>query len=780
MDGVRPAFVSAAVDGSSLTLTYGEALDGGSRPVSGDFTVQVEGSGRSVSGVSVSGSVVTLTLNPAVEHGDTGIRVSYTADTNPIQDAAGNEAEALSRVTATNDTPDRTLPAVSSLAISSNPGSDQTYAAGDEIEVTVTFNETVVVTGTPQLRLELGGGRRTADYGGGSGTAALVFGYEVADGNEDTDGVSIEANRLTLNGGTIRDGSNNNAVLDHGAVTPQAGHKVDGVRPTFVSAAVDGSSLTLTYGEVLDGGSRPVSGDFTVQVEGSGRSVSGVSVSGSVVTLTLNPAVEHGDTGIRVSYTPDTNPIRDAAGNEADRLSNVPVTNETPDTTSPTVSKLEITSDPGTDRTYAAGDEIRVTVTFSETVEVEGTPQLRLRVGTRNRTASYLRGTDTAALVFAYEVADGDEDTDGVSVEAGRITLNGRTIRDGSNNNAVLDHGAVTPQAGHKVDGVRPTFVSAAVDGSSLTLTYGEVLDGGSRPVSGDFTVQVGVRDSAGERLHGNGGRHISNCQRRCFERECGATDRRPGRGARGDGDAGELHTGHQPDPGRGAGNEAEALSRVTATNDTPDRTLPAVSSLAISSNPGSDQTYAAGDEIEVTVTFNETVVVTGTPRLRLRIGTRNRTAGYLRGTDTAALVFAYEVADGDEDTDGVGVEAGRIALNGGTIKDEADNDAVLDHEAGAPQAGHKVDGVQPAFLSAAVDGASLTLTYGEALDEGSRPAPGDFTVQVDGSGRNVSGVSISGRVVTLTLNPAVEHGDTGIRVSYTAGDQPDSGRGGQ
>ena len=203
-------------------------------------------------------------------------------------------------------------------------------------------------------------------------------------------------------------------------------------------------------------------------------------------------------------------------------------------------------------------------------------------------------------------------------------------------------------------------------------------------------------------------------------------------------------------------------------TNETPDTTPPEVESLAISSNPGSDQTYAAGDEIEVTVTFNETVEVEGTPQLRLRVGTRTRTAGYLRGTDTAALVFAYEVADGDEDTDGVSIEVGRIALNRGTIEDEAENAAELDHEALATQAGHKVDGVRPSFLSAAVDGASLTLTYGEALDGGSRPASGDFTVEVDGAGRSVTGVSVSGSVVTLTLNPAVEHGDTGIRVSYT------------
>ena len=106
--GSGRSFLSAAVDGASLTLTYGEGLDEGSRPASGDFTVEVDGSGRSVSGVSISGSVVTLTLNPAVEHGDTGIRVSYTVPTgagaNPIQDAVGNDARGLSNQLVTNTT----------------------------------------------------------------------------------------------------------------------------------------------------------------------------------------------------------------------------------------------------------------------------------------------------------------------------------------------------------------------------------------------------------------------------------------------------------------------------------------------------------------------------------------------------------------------------------------------------------------------------------------------------------------------------------------------------
>ena len=319
---------------------------------------------RTVTRVKVSGSTVTLTLDSGAEHEEAGIQLSYTPGTNPIRDVPGNQAEALSRQSVRNDTPDTTQPEVSSLAIISNPGSDRTYAAGDEIQVTVTFSETVEVEGTPQLRLRVGSRTRTAGYERGADTAALVFGYEVADGDEDTDGVSIQANRLTLNGGTIKDEGDNPAELAHEAVAAQAGHQVDGVRPSFLSAAVDGSSLTLTYGEGLDGGSRPASGDFTVEVDGSGRSVSGVSVSGSLVTLFLNPAVEHGDRGIRVSYTVPTgvgaNPIRDEVGNQARGLSNRSVTNTTgapntaPEITSP--SSFDVPENQAMVRRLAARD----------------------------------------------------------------------------------------------------------------------------------------------------------------------------------------------------------------------------------------------------------------------------------------------------------------------------------------------------------------------------------------------------------------------------------------
>ena len=110
---------------------------------------------------------------------------------------------------------------------------------------------------------------------------------------------------------------------------------VDVVNPALSSASVNGATLTLTYGEALDPNSRPAASDFTVSGGNSARTVSNVAVSGRAVALTLNPAVEHGEKGIAVSYRPGTNSIQDAAGNDAAELSNEPVTNNTVGTPPP-------------------------------------------------------------------------------------------------------------------------------------------------------------------------------------------------------------------------------------------------------------------------------------------------------------------------------------------------------------------------------------------------------------------------------------------------------------
>ncbi len=74
---------------------------------------------------------------------------------------------------------------------------------------------------------------------------------------------------------------------------------------------------------------------------------------------------------------------------------------------------------------------------------------------------------------------------------------------------------------------------------------------------------------------------------------------------------------------------------------------------------------------------------------------------------------------------------------------------------------------VPPELSGASVDGATLTLTFNEALDEDSKPATTAFTVTVGGNVRAVDYVDVIGGAVTLTLASAVTSQDT-VTVNYT------------
>src|SRR5207248_225610 len=73
----------------------------------------------------------------------------------------------------------------------------------------------------------------------------------------------------------------------------------------------------------------------------------------------------------------------------------------------------------------------------------------------------------------------------------------------------------------------------------------------------------------------------------------------------------------------------------------------------------------------------NRNVTVTGSPSIGLTIGATARSATYVSGSGTTALLFRYTIASGENDTDGIAV-APAITLNGGTIKDASGNGALL------------------------------------------------------------------------------------------------------
>ena len=117
-----------------------------------------------------------------------------------------------------------TAPTISTVAITSSPGSDNTYATGDIITVSLTFSEAVTVDttgGTPYVRLNIGVYNKYAYYSGdGSSAVVQPFSYTVEPLLRDSNGVSLTANSLRLNGGTIQATDDSaNATLTHSAMS---------------------------------------------------------------------------------------------------------------------------------------------------------------------------------------------------------------------------------------------------------------------------------------------------------------------------------------------------------------------------------------------------------------------------------------------------------------------------------------------------------------------------------------------------------------------------------
>ena len=155
----------------------------------------------------------------------------------------------------------------------------------------------------------------------------------------------------------------------------------------------------------------------------------------------------------------------------------------------------------------------------------------------------------------------------------------------------------------------------------------------------------------------------------------------------------------------------------------------PMVTDVDVTSTPAAlTDTYGTGEMIQFTVTFDQSVTVTGTPEFEFCLGTTStmscdvgtttparRRAALSSGTGTTALVFGYTVVVGDVDDDGIwiGDQSRTIKLEtGDTIQGTVGGlDAVLTHEEKGALSGHKVNG---AAANTAPTAANNTVTTAE------------------------------------------------------------------
>ena len=289
------------------------------------------------------------------------------------------------------------------------------------------------------------------------------------------------------------------------------------------------------------------------------------------------------------------------------------------------VRELTIGSSPGPDSTYSLGDRISVTVQFDAAVEVTGTPVLEIDVGgTARRAAMWAHGG--SRLHFGYTVRAADNDPNGISIKARAIKLAGGSIDapDGTAATLSLRGHTITNAPEHRVDGTGawpPSIVSVSVtsnpgvdgvysggDTIEITVEFDEQVF-----VEGLPTIRVDVGSDSREAPYrgGSGSERLTFTSRVWDGNLAAGGIVLPGSGLAGgagitDADGNIAQTDYEA-PGR------QPRHRVDGVG-------PQVVGLSLVSTPPSGGVYGEGDMIDVEVTFNEDVYLTG-PGATMPIG---------------------------------------------------------------------------------------------------------------------------------------------------------------
>ena len=363
------------------------------------------------------------------------------------------------------------------------------------------------------------------------------------------------------------------------------------------------------------------------------------------------------------------------------------------------VEKVEFTSSPAQAGMYATGEVIEATATLSEAVTIDGpAPALALQIGDNEREMEYAAPASSATeWVFRYTVTAGDRDDDGVSIEHNE--LQGYADADLSHRGIDNDrerHVNAAPRIVSRQVSSRPVAPNWYGPGEQIQFTVGfslPVTVVGDPELEFDVTTP-GPQNELASYLSGSGTTEL------VFSYTVGTDDDDPDgiwSGAdslRLDGD----------DSITGVYNGLDAVLDHSALGTRSSHRIdqnPRVVSQKVTSDPAhgaNSDTYGAGDTITFEVVFNQTVTVTGGPRLRFNVSGPGGAeyADYTGGTGTNTLEFSYTVLATETDTDGIYLFGDPLTLETGESILGADNSLPAVNEisgANRPVGGHKIDG---------------------------------------------------------------------------------------
>ena len=701
----------------------------------------------------------TLRFRYIVRRGDSadGISIGPNALVGGIiSDAAGNawneadrrltplSAQSGHRVDASLG--DDGAPLVENVEFADRTGTRTPYGLGEAIRVEVKFTETVYASGAPTLALEIGAAVRQAQLVVGSGSDTLEFSYTVQSNDRDLNGVSIGPDALA--GGRIVDAAGNEAVREFDPVSAENSRVwVDGIAPVVVIVEIkprlenrrspygvgENIRVEVRFAETVHVTETGSELQLVLSIGEHSRHASYMTGSGSD-TLEFSYTVQTGDyDDDGISIAPDAlvgGLIEDSAGNDWGEVERrLPPTAADPDHrvdgggggAVPAVERVQIATRPPSGE-YHLGESIDVRVVFDDEVYVVEASALRLRlsVGEHTREAAFVEGSGSTTLLFRYTIQDGDYDSDGISIGAGALV--GGQIQDAGGNPARREFAALAAQTGHKVDARRPAATTATIVTTPLsgdTYRIGENID-----VQVMFDEVVYVVEPGALKLRLVVGEHT----REAAFVEGSGTDTLLFRYTVRDGDydsdgvsiaAGALVGGEIRDAdGNPAAREFAALT--DDSRHMVDARRPVASTPTIETTPERNGKYRLGEDIDMQVTFDDTVYVVEASALKLRlvVGEHTREAAFVEGSGTDKLLFRYTVQDGDYDSDGISIDAG--ALVGGQIQDEDGNPARREFAALEADSRYKVDARRPTATTATIASTPFrgdTYRIGETIE---------------------------------------------------------------
>jgi len=533
----------------------------------------------------------------------------------------------------------------------------------------------------------------------------------------------------------ITDAAGNESIgAESGSVIAidQTAPTISSITSSPVSATLgdgDNITLTVTFSEnvTLSSGTLDMeleTGSSDAQISVAAASLDHASTASFTYAVSTDEVSS--DLDVNSLVLSGANNLRDSAGNDA--VLTIPGgvnladnSSITVDGVSPTILSVTSTTSNGV---YALGEDINVTVTFSEAVTLSGgNLEITLETGTTDRTVtvSTISSSTTASATYTIQ----SDDASSQLVAQSPLTLSGGSLQDAAGNDLDLSFTTNIDNASTiEVDGGIPATVNLAGGAGTVVASGGTVKADYWNSSNTNLDVTIPIADdtsllNGSVQIKGYWGL-IGGAQNLGAASSIGATGvdktiQIPAATLEG---FGGFTEGGVLKIIAIVTDEAGNTSEIGSDSDneiTVDQVAPTITDITSTTSNGY---VIPTDNVNVTLTFSEAVTLAGgTLDVEFETGSSDEIASIstISSSLTASGTYAVQIDNASND-----LNVNRVFLSAGTLLDAAGNDADTGLPSGSNLSDNKaiiVDGVIPTITSITSTSPNGDYSVGEDIN---------------------------------------------------------------